>query len=108
MAATDDHSRGDEMAEAGELDPKIKIRAALRCEGIGRLDCAEDLERGVRMAVRWLPLDANGEAAARAMRALPVHPTLPKVQKIGRVGQSAWVAMDFPEGKLLSTVLGEP
>ena len=25
-----------------ELDPRIRIRAPLRCDGIGRLDCAED------------------------------------------------------------------
>ena len=43
-----------------ELDPRFKIRAPLRCDGIGRLDCAEDLESGMRMAVRWLPLEANG------------------------------------------------
>ena len=50
----------------GELDPKIKIRAPLRCDGIGRLDCAEDTESGSRLAVRWLPLEANGDAAAKA------------------------------------------
>jgi serine/threonine-protein kinase len=91
-----------------ELDPRIKIRAPLRCDGVGSLDCAEDSESGMRMAVRWLPLDANGAAAARAVQALPSHPTLPKIRGTGRVGSAAFVAMDFPDGKLLSTMLGEP
>lgn len=34
------------------LDPRIRISAPLRCDGIGRLDCAEDLESGGRLAVR--------------------------------------------------------
>lgn len=90
-----------------ELDPRIKIRAPLRCDGVGSLDCAEDIESGMRMAVRWLPLDANGAAAARAVQQLPSHPTLPKIRSTGRVGSAAFVAMDFPDGKLLSTLLGE-
>lgn len=90
-----------------ELDPKFKIRAPLRCDGIGRLDCAENVESGKRMAIRWLPLEVNGDAAARALQKLPEHPTLPKVYQTGRVGASAYVAIDFPEGRLLSTMLGE-
>lgn len=90
-----------------ELDPRIKIRAPLRCDGVGSLDCAEDSESGMRMAVRWLPLDANGAAAARAVQALPSHPTLPKIRGTGRVGSAAFVAMDFPDGKLLATLLNE-
>jgi serine/threonine protein kinase len=91
----------------GELDPRIRIRAPLRCDGIGRLDCAEDTETGVRLAVRWLPLDANGNAAVRACELLPPHPTLPRIRQTGTVGAAAFVAMDFPEGQLLSTRLGE-
>jgi serine/threonine protein kinase len=91
---------------AAELDPRIRIRAPLRCDGIGRLDCAEDLESGGRLAVRWLPLEANGDAAVRACEKLPTHPTLPRIRQTGQVGGSAFVAMDFPEGQLLSTMVG--
>jgi hypothetical protein len=90
------------------LDPRFRIRAPLRCDGVGSLDCAEDTESGVRMAVRWLPMDANGEAAVRAVGALPEHPVLPRIRQTGRVGQAAYVAMEFPEGRLLSTLEGEP
>ncbi len=91
----------------GELDPRFHIRAPLRCDGIGRLDCAEDTESGVRMAVRWLPIEANGEAAVKACEKLPEHPTLPRIRQTGQVGTSVFVAMDFPEGRLLSTLGGE-
>ncbi|MFZ5444557.1 MAG: protein kinase domain-containing protein [Myxococcota bacterium] len=85
-----------------ELDPRIRIRAPLRCDGIGRLDCAEDTVSGGRLAVRWLPLDANGDAAVKACEKLPRHPTLPRILQTGQVGASAFVALDFPEGELLS------
>jgi len=91
----------------GELDPRIRIRAPLRCDGIGRLDCAEDAESGVRLAVRWLPLEANGESAALACQKLPQHPTLPRIRHTGTVGASAYVAMDFPEGELLAAREGD-
>lgn len=90
-----------------ELDPRFKIRAPLRCDGIGRLDCAEDLESGMRMAVRWLPLEANGTAAVVACEQLPEHPTLPRIRQIGQMGASAYVAMEFPDGNLLATRAGE-
>jgi hypothetical protein len=88
--------------KSGELDPRIRIRAALRCDGIGRLDCAEDTVSGERVAVRWLPLDANGDAAVKACEQLPAHPTLPRIRQTGQVGASAFVALDFPDGELLS------
>ncbi|MDX2011107.1 MAG: protein kinase [Myxococcaceae bacterium] len=91
----------------GELDPKIKIRAPLRCDGIGRLDCAEDVESGTRLAVRWLPLEANGDAAVKACEKLPTHPTLPRIHQTGAVGTSAFVAMDFPEGQVLGAMVGD-
>jgi hypothetical protein len=91
----------------GELDPKIKIRAPLRCDGIGRLDCAEDVESGTRLAVRWLPLEANGDAAVKACEKLPAHPTLPRIHQTGAVGTSAFVAMDFPEGQVLGAMVGD-
>jgi serine/threonine protein kinase len=91
-----------------ELHPQFRIRAPLRCDGIGRLDCAEDTESGARLAVRWLPLEANGDAAVRACAQLPEHPTLPRVRQTGQVGDKAFVAMEFPDGQLLSTLSGEP
>ncbi|MBK7864393.1 MAG: protein kinase [Archangiaceae bacterium] len=91
-----------------ELHPSIRIKAPLRCDGIGRLDCAEDTESGARLAVRWLPLEANGDAAVRACARLPEHPTLPRVRQTGQVGDKAFLAMEFPDGQLLSTSLGEP
>jgi serine/threonine protein kinase len=96
------------MTTPGELDPKLRIRAPLRCDGIGSLDCAEDVESGMRMAIRWLPLEANGDAAAAAMQQLPAHPTLPKIRGTGHVGAAAYVAMEFPDGQLLSTFLDAP
>lgn len=87
-----------------ELDPRIRIRAPLRCDGIGRLDCAEDTVSGERLAVRWLPLDANGDAAVKACEKLPAHPTLPRILQTGQVGTSAFVALDFPNGELLSAM----
>jgi len=94
-------------SENEALDPEIRIRAPLRCDGPGSLDCAEDAS-GMRMAVRWLPVDANGEAAAKAVEGIPLHPVLPRIRKTGRVGSAAYVAMEFPEGRLLSTVLDAP
>jgi hypothetical protein len=86
----------------GELDPRIRIRAALRCDGIGRLDCAEDTVSGERLAVRWLPLEANGDAAVKACEKLPNHAALPRILQTGQVGTSAFVALDFPDGEMLS------
>jgi hypothetical protein len=95
--------------KTGEFfDPRIKIKAPLRCDGIGRLDCAEDTESGARLAVRWLPLEANGEAAVKACAKLPEHPALPLIRQTGHMGDKAYVAMDFPDGRLLATMLGEP
>ncbi len=95
------------VATLNELDPRIKLRSSLRCDGIGRLDCAEDLESGQRLAVRWLPLEANGEAAVKACERLPHHPMLPRIRQTGKMGSMAFLALDFPEGSLLSTILGD-
>ena len=97
-------TKGFAMAELSE---RFKIRAPLRCDGIGRLDCAEDTESGQRMAVRWLPLEANGDAAVRAAERLPEHPTFPRIRQTGISADKAFLAMDFPDGNLLSTRLGE-
>lgn len=91
-----------------ELDSRFRIRAPLRCDGVGSLDCAEDIESGVRMAIRWLPVDANGEAAVKAVEEIPSHPVLPRIRGTGRVGSAAYVAMEFPEGRLLSTMMDAP
>jgi serine/threonine protein kinase len=92
---------------AGPVD-RYKIRSPLRCDGVGSLDCAEDVESGMRMAIRWLPLEANGDAAAKTVEKLPTHPRLPKICSVGKVGSAAYVAMEYPEGKLLSALLQEP
>lgn len=92
----------------GELDRRFKVRAPLRCDGVGSLDCAEDTESGVRMAIRWLPVDANGEEAVKAVQQMPRHPVLPRIRQTGRIGSAAYVAMEFPEGRLLSTMLHAP
>lgn len=91
-----------------ELDPRYRIRAPLRCDGIGRLDCAEDAVSGERLAVRWVPLDANGELAVKACEKLPTHPTLPRILQTGQVGASAFVALDFPMGETLAARGEEP
>ena len=85
-----------------ELHPRFRIRAPLRCDGIGRLDCAEDAESGERLAVRWLPLEANGAVAVRAVEQLPAHAALPKVRQTGQVGAAAFAVVDFPQGETLA------
>ncbi len=85
-----------------ELLPQFRIQAPLRCDGIGRLDCAEDTQSGERLAVRWVPLDANGAEAVKAVEQLPQHPTLPRIRQTGQVGASAFVALDFPQGETLA------
>jgi serine/threonine protein kinase len=54
-----------------------------------------------------LPLEANGDAAAKACAKLPAHPTLPRILQTGAVGTSAFVALDFPEGRVVSTMVGD-
>lgn len=88
------------------LLPTLRIRAPLRCEGVGSLDSAEETRTGERMAVRWLPVDANARAAVLAMTRLPQHPTLPRVRHSGEVGNHLWAAVDFPEGHLLTQGVG--
>ncbi len=102
---------GEEVRSPSErdgLDPSIQIKSPLRCEGVGSLDCAEEADTGLRMAVRFLPLVARGDEATRAIQALASHPTLPRIHKVGTRGASAYVAMEFPEGQLLSTLLDAP
>jgi serine/threonine protein kinase len=87
------------------LDPRIRLRAALRCEGVGRLDWADDTSSGARLAVRWLPIEAMGLEAVLACQGLPLHAHLPRVLQTGYVGASAFVAVEYPAGELLSAVL---
>jgi len=93
------------FAHDSSLHPSIRIRSPLRCDGVGRLDWAEDAASGERLAVRWMPMAANGQGAAKACERLPRHPILPRVVQTGHVGASAFVAMDFPEGELLSALV---
>ncbi len=81
-----------------------RIRSRLRCEGAGRLDCAEDRSSGRRVAIRWVPVEAGADRATRAAQQMPLHPSLPKIRDSGLEGDLAWVAMDFPEGRLFSSV----
>lgn len=96
----------------------FRVRGPLRCEGSGRLDCAEvegNAEGEVggeaggesgrrRLAVRWLPLSSRADEALQVVLALPRHPALPAPWKVGRVEHASFVALDFPEGKLLSAL----
>ena len=90
-----------------QVAPHIRLGAPLRCDGPGRMDAAEDVRTGTPMAVRWIPLEAKGEEAAAAAAALPRHPALPVVRLTGVASGHAWVALDYPEGRLLSARLSE-
>jgi len=90
-----------------QVAPHIRLGAPLRCDGPGRLDAAEDIRTGTPMAVRWIPLEAKGEQAAAAATALPRHPALPTVRLSGVASRHAWVALDYPEGRLLTSRLSE-
>ncbi|MGQ0508492.1 MAG: protein kinase domain-containing protein [Myxococcaceae bacterium] len=81
---------------------RIKIRGPLRCAGVGRLQCAEELETGARLAVRWVPNQANANGYAQTLRAVPEHPALPKVLHIGNDPESLYAVLEFPEGRLLA------
>src|SRR5437870_2579022 len=90
------------MTSSGELDSRYKVRSPLRCDGVGALHCGEDTSTGARVAIRWLPIDANGPTAIEKIRSLPDHPVLPKILATGQNPSAAFLAMDFPEGLLLS------
>lgn len=93
--------------EMARLEPRFRIRAPLRCDGAGTLDWGEDSVTGERVAVRWLPLRANGEAAVQACAELPAHPALPKILQVGRLDERAYLVMAFPDGELLSSRLAD-
>ncbi len=85
---------------------RFKVRAPLRCDGVGRLDVGEDLHTGARLAIRWIPVAANGIAAMAQCDALPQHPALPRIVQTGVFQGQAFIAISFPEGQALSTLLG--
>lgn len=76
----------------------------MRNHGVGALFEAQDSTGTGRVALREIPLEAMGEMAVNALGRLPHHPVLPNVIGSGRDGDNAWVALEFPAGKLLSAV----
>lgn len=83
------------------LDGRFTVKGPLRCAGVGSLMCAEDKD-GSRTAIRVIPQVARGvEAIAAALR-MPQHPVLPRTLGSGAMNDSSWVAIDFPEGELLT------
>ncbi|MFT3841315.1 MAG: protein kinase [Myxococcaceae bacterium] len=76
----------------------------MRNHGVGALFEAQDSSGTGRVALREIPLEAMGEMAVNALGRLPHHPVLPNVIGSGRDGDNAWVALEFPAGKLLSSV----
>lgn len=86
----------------------VRVKGPLRCEGPGRLAWGEDLESQARVAIRFVPLAANGEAAVQTLSQLPAHRTLPKIRQVGRAEPEAFAVLDFPQGRLLATTLERP
>ncbi len=93
-------------AAPGPAGFRFRVRAPLRCDGVGRLDVAEDVKTQARLAVRWIPVAAGGTQAMEACERLPLHPALPRVVQTGIFQGQAFVALSFPEGQALSTLLG--
>ncbi len=83
------------------LDGRFTLKGPFRCTGVGTLMCAEDKDRA-RTAIRLIPDLAQGKEAVAAALRLPLHPVLPRPQGLGAFNGSAWVAIDFPEGELLT------
>jgi serine/threonine protein kinase len=96
-----------EIPSQDVLDPRFNILSPLRCDGPGSLDHGEDINTKSRIAIRWLPVDAGGEKASQQVAQIPMAEALPRIHARGRVGGLAYFAMDFPEGKLLSGLLGK-
>jgi serine/threonine protein kinase len=89
------------MTSDKNLDGRFKVQGPLRCSGVGSLMCASDQD-GARTAIRVVPQHAQGGAAVAAVLKFPVHPVLPRALGSGQLNDSAWVALDFPEGTLVS------
>lgn len=96
------------MDPSAELGARFKLRGPLRCDGVGKLHCADDARTGARLAIHWLPISESTLAAVRAVDALPRHPMLPAIVASGRTESAAYWVMDYPEGVLLSELLEEP
>lgn len=90
-----------------EYQSQFTVRGPLRCTGPGSLDVAQDVATGDRLAVRWIPLEASGQAVLSALRDLPATELIPKVRHSGTTEDHAYFAIDFPEGKLLPKLLRE-
>ena|GEM_PF-1437074 len=91
------------------LEGRYRFRTPLRSEGVGRLDCVEDMQTGRRRVVHWLPLEVNRQNHQNIIHlcaALPLHPCLPEVCEVGEVESWAFMVLDFPEGELLSARQG--
>gem|GEM_PF-1934248 len=86
---------------SGSLDGRFTMKGPLRCAGVGSLMCAEDKD-GARTAIRLIPQAAQGKEAVAAALKLPQHPVLPRALGSGAMEDSSWVAIDFPEGELLT------
>ena len=86
----------------------VRVKGPLRCEGPGRLAWGEDLATQARVAIRFVPLAANGEAAVQTLSQLPAHRTLPRIRQVGRAEPEAFAVLDFPQGRLLATTLERP
>ncbi len=89
------------MTSDKNLDGRFKVQGALRCSGVGSLMCAEDKD-GARTAIRMVPQYAQGREAVAAVLKFPLHPVLPRALGSGQLNDSAWVALDFPEGVLVT------
>ncbi|MFT3839444.1 MAG: protein kinase [Myxococcaceae bacterium] len=81
---------------------RFVLKGPLRNNGVGQLLAGEDLINGARIAMRKMPLEAMGALAVEAVEALPKHEALPAVVASGRDELLAWVALEFPQGALLS------
>lgn len=96
-------------ASSSELQAEpmpFHLRGAMRCDGVGALHCAEDRKSGSRVAIRWLP---RREAPTRSLEfdflaRLPIHAALPRIRAMGQTPTAAYVAIDFPQGRLLSAM----
>ncbi|MBS1150578.1 MAG: protein kinase, partial [Myxococcaceae bacterium] len=84
------------------LDGRFTVKGPLRCAGVGSLVCAQDNKDGARTAIRLIPQLAQGKEAVAAALRMPLHPVLPRALGSGALNDSAWVALDFPEGELLT------
>ncbi|MCL2013182.1 MAG: protein kinase [Cystobacterineae bacterium] len=87
------------------LNGRYRFLSSLRCDGVGKLDCVEDVHTGQRRVVRWFPLEVNrynNQNIVHLCAHLPLHPNLPEVPEVGEMDSWAYMVVDFPEGQLFS------